>query len=161
MYGPNGEPGPSWSNSVFILTFDEGGSIYDHVPSPTTGIPNPDGVQPIDICTGPSDPRCALASLTHTAPPYDPDGDFTRYGYRVPLMVISPFTIPNYVSHTVTDYTAWMKFVETRFGLPNLNARDAAAMDMTEFFNFANPPLATPPANPPTDSTGQCYDGLP
>lgn len=161
MYGPNGTPGPSWSDSVFILTFDEGGSLFDHVPSPTTGIPNPDGVPPQDICTSSSDPRCTEAALTHTAPPFDPDGDFTRYGYRVPLMVISPFTKPNFVSHTVTDYTAWMKFVETRFNLPNLNARDVIASDMTEFFDFQNPPLLTPPANPPVDSKGQCYDGLP
>lgn len=48
-------------------------------------VPSPDGIQPLDICTGPTDSRCALASLTHTAPPYDAPGDFTRYGFRVPL----------------------------------------------------------------------------
>jgi phospholipase C len=161
MYGPNGGPSPSWSDSVFILTFDEGGSLFDHVPSPTTGIPNPDGVKPIDICTASNDPLCSEAAKTHTAPPFDPDGDFTRYGFRVPLMVISPFTIPHFVSHTVTDSTAWMKFVETRFGLPNLTARDAAAMDMTEFFDFQNPPNPTPPSNPPSDNAGTCHDSLP
>ncbi|MGA9206561.1 MAG: hypothetical protein WB347_02100, partial [Terriglobales bacterium] len=62
---------------------------------------------------------------------------------------------------TVTDYTSWMKFVETRFGLPNLNARDASVSDMTEYFNFQNPPWATPPQSPPADSTGNCYDSLP
>jgi phospholipase C len=103
-----------------------------------------------------------LAVQTHAAPPYDPPGtDFNRYGFRVPLMVISPFTTPHYVSHTVTDYTAWLKFVEKRFNLPSLNLRDAAASDMTEYFNFQNPPWATPPANPPTDSTGVCSSTLP
>jgi len=163
MYGTNTDfsAGPSWKDSVFIITFDENGSLYDHVPPPTTGVPNPDGVQPVDICTSSTDPRCTVASQTHAAPPYDPPGDFTRYGFRVPLMVISPFTTAHYVSHTTTDYTSWMKFVETRFGLPNLNARDASVSDMTEFFNFLSPPWATPPANPPTDSTGSCYDSLP
>lgn len=86
--------------------------FYDHVPPPTTGVPSPDGIQPVDICTSSTDSRCTNAALTHAAPPYDPPGDFTRYGFRVPLMVISPFTKANYVSHTVTDYTAWLKFVE-------------------------------------------------
>jgi len=162
MYGNNANfaAGPSWKDSVFIITFDEGGSLYDHV-APPTSVPSPDGIQPVDICTSATDPRCTVAAETHTAPPYDPPGDFTRYGFRVPLMVISPFTNANYVSHTVTDYTSWMKFVETRFKLPNLNARDASVSDMTEFFNFQNPPWATPPQNPPSDSTGSCYDALP
>jgi phospholipase C len=152
--------GPSWSDSVFILTFDESGGLYDHVPPPTN-VPNPDGIKPVDICTSSSDSRCSLAAHTHTAPPYDPDGDFTRYGFRVPLMVVSPFTKPGYVSHRVTDFTAWLKFVETRFGLAPLNARDAAASDMTDFFNFDNPPYATPPQNPPNEPSMQCYPSLP
>ncbi len=160
MYDANGNPGPSWKDSAIIVTFDEGGGLYDHVPPPTN-IPSPDGIKPIDICTSSSDPNCATAQLTHQAPPYDPVGDFTRYGYRVPLMVISPFTKPHYVSHTTTDYTSWMKLVETRFGLPSLNARDAAGIDMTEFFDFTGIPWATPPANPPGVNYGQCYDSLP
>jgi phospholipase C len=162
MYGTNtnGTAGPSWKDSVFIITFDEGGSLYDHVPPPTN-VPSPDGIQPVDICTGPSDPRCPVAAETHTAPPYDPTGDFTRYGFRVPVMVISPFAKANYVSHVVTDYTSWMTFVEARFSLPHLNARDAFVSNMGDFFNFQNPPWATPPQNPPVDNTGSCYDALP
>ena len=49
------------------------------------------------------------------------------------------------VSHTVMDYTAILKLIETRFKLPNLTARDAAQPNMTEFFDFANVPWATPP----------------
>ena len=161
MYDQNGGPGKSWKDSVIIFTFDEGGGTYDHV-APPVNVPSPDGIQPLDVCTSASDPRCPLAVQTHAAPPYDPPGtDFNRYGFRVPLMVISPFTTPHYVSHTVTDYTAWLKFVEKRFNLPSLNLRDAAASDMTEYFNFQNPPWATPPANPPTDSTGVCSSTLP
>jgi phospholipase C len=160
MYDANGGPGPSWKDSVIIITFDEAGGLYDHVPPPTN-VPSPDGIKPVDLCTSSSDPDCPVAQTTHQQPPYDPTGDFTRYGFRVPLMVVSPFTKPNYVSHTVTDYTSWLKFVEIRFGLPSLNARDAAAMDMTEFFDFQNEPLATPPPNPPTVNYGACYDSLP
>jgi len=64
----------------------------------------------------------------------------------VPLIVVSPFSKQNYVSHTVADFTAILKFVETRFGLQPLTQRDAAQMDMTEFLSFPNPaPWATPP----------------
>lgn len=154
--------GPSWKDSVIIFTFDEGGGLYDHVPPPTD-VPSPDGIKPVDICTGPNDPRCAYASLTHSAPPYDADGDFTRYGFRVPLVVISPFTKSGYVSHVTTDYTAWLKFVEERFSLKPLTARDgwSNTSDMSDFFDYQNPPWTTPPQNPPTDPGMACYDGLP
>jgi phospholipase C len=81
---------------------------------------------------------------------------------RVPLIVISPFTKRHYVSHTTSDYTAILKFIETRFGLSNLSARDAAQMDMTEFFDFSNPPWMTPPAPQVQDTSKPCYlDHLP
>jgi len=150
----------AWKDSVFILTFDEGGGLYDHVPPPTN-VPNPDGIKPVDLCTGASDPRCANAKFTHGTPPYDPPGDFNRYGFRVPTVVISPFSKPHYVSHQLTDSTAWLAFVEKRFNLQPLTARDAAASNMLDFFDFTNAPWKTPPSNPPATPIGPCYDGLP
>jgi phospholipase C len=154
--------GPSWKDSVIIFTFDEGGGTFDHVASPTN-VPSPDGIAPVDICTSATDSRCTFASLTHSSPPYDPPGDFTRYGFRVPLIVISPFTRQGYVSHVTTDYTAWLKFVEKRFNLAALTARDgwSNTSDMSDFFDYQNPPWSTPPKNPPSDSAGACYDTLP
>ncbi len=149
-----------WKDSVFILTFDEAGGLYDHVPPPTN-VPSPDGIVPQDTCFNASDPHCPTAALTHTPPPYDPTGDFTRYGFRVPLMVVSPFSKPHYVSHTFTDSTSWLAFVETRFKLPPLTKRDAAADNMVEFFDFQNVPWATPPTPPQVQTNGPCYDGLP
>jgi phospholipase C len=115
--------GPSCKDSVLISAFDESGSLYDHV-APPTNVAIPDGIQPVDTCTSATDPNCTFAALTHSAPPYDPVGDFTRYGFRVPVAVISPFTKANYVSPVTSDYTAWLKFVEERFKLAPLNARD-------------------------------------
>jgi phospholipase C len=141
--------GPSWKDSIFILTYDEGGGFYDHV-APVQTV-SPDGIKPVDlqpgdICTQGSGPTC----------------DFVYTGYRVPLIVISPFTKKNYVSHSVADYTAILKLIETRFGLPALTARDAAQIDMTEFFDFTNPPWITPPAPPAQNTSGACYlDHLP
>lgn len=116
---------PSWKDSVFIETWDENGGFYDHVP-PLDAV-NPDGIKPRDL--GPN----------------DFPGDFTRTGFRVPLLVISPFAKKGYVSHTPTDYTAMLKFIETRWNLPPLTKRDAAQIDMTEFFDWS-----APNTNPPT-----------
>jgi phospholipase C len=141
--------GPSWKDSVFILTFDEFGGFYDHVP-PQPAV-SPDGIPPSDllagdVCTASSGPTC----------------DFVYTGYRLPLIVVSPFTKKHYVSHTVADTTAILKFIETRFNVPALTKRDAAQMDMTEFFDFTNPPWATPPQAPTQNMSGPCYlDHLP
>jgi phospholipase C len=85
-----------------------------------------------------------------------PTCDFTWTGYRVPLIVISPFARRNFVSHQVRDYTAMLKMIETRFGLAALTQRDAAQLDMDEFFDFVNEPWAAPPTPPAQVRTGQC-----
>lgn len=139
----------SWKDSAFILSYDEFGGLYDHV-APQQAV-SPDGIkpsdlQPGDVCTNGGGANC----------------NFTQTGFRIPLIVISPFAKKNYVSHTVADYTAILKFIETRFNLPSLTARDAAQMDMSEFFDMANPPWTTPPTPPPQNTGGACYlDHLP
>jgi phospholipase C len=134
----------SWKDSAFILTFDEAGGLYDHVP-PQPAV-NPDGIKPVDllpgdVCTASTGPTC----------------DFTYTGYRVPLVVVSPFAKKNYVSHSVADTTAILRLIETRFGVPSLTMRDAAQIDMTEFFDFNNPSWTTPPTPPAQNMSGACY----
>jgi phospholipase C len=73
---------------------------------------------------------------------------FDRYGIRVPVAVISPYSKPHFVSHVVNDHTSILKFIETRFGLPSLTARDAAANPMLEFFDFEDPSFMQPPSLP-------------
>jgi phospholipase C len=125
---------PAWHDSIFILAYDEGGGLYDHVPP--FKVVAPDTIPP-------------------QLGPTDLPGDFTLSGFRVPLMVISPFVKPHFVSHTNRELTSILKLVETRFNLPPLTARDAAADDMTEFFDFINPPaLLTPPALAAQPMTG-------
>ncbi|HET7873419.1 MAG TPA: alkaline phosphatase family protein [Terriglobales bacterium] len=133
---------PSWKDSVFIQTYDEGGGLYDHVSS--FPVPSPDGIKPI-------------LNLGQT------QADFTKTGFRVPLMVISPFSKKNYVSHTNMDFTATLKFIETRFKLPSLTARDASMPDMTEFFDFSTStgPWATPPSPPTQPLDKPCSYGVP
>jgi phospholipase C len=125
---------PAWHDSIFILAYDEGGGLYDHVP-PFTVVP-PDATPP-------------------QLGPNDLPGDFTLSGFRVPIIVVSPFVKPHFVSHTNRELTSILKLVETRFNLAPLTARDAAADDMTEFFDFVNPPaFLTPPLLPAQPTTG-------
>lgn len=129
-----------------IFTYDEPGGFYDHVsPQP---MPSPDGIQPIDLQPG---DICSGQGQLGTG-----TCDFTYTGYRVPLIVISPFARKNYVSHTVRDYTAVLNLIEERFGVPALTKRDAAQTAMDEFFDFVNVPWATPPAPPAQITTGAC-----
>jgi phospholipase C len=120
----------SWGSSVFILTYDEGGGLYDHVPPQPAAIP--DSIPP----------RLGPGMTKDT---------YSRTGFRIPMTVISPFAKIGYVSHTVMDTTAILKFIETRFGLPSLTARDAAQPPFDEFFDFVGVPnkaIPSPPAQP-------------
>jgi len=117
----------AWSSSIYIQTYDEGGGLYDHVP-PATVVP-PDNIAP---------------KLSST----DFQAGFNQSGFRVPLLVVSPYAKKNFVSHKVRDFTAMLKLVETRFGLEPLTARDNAADNMVEFFDFVSTPRLTKPALP-------------
>ena len=130
----------AWPSSVFILTHDEGGGLYDHVPP--YPVSNPDGINPVFG-----------------------DGDIGRYdnftysGFRVPLLVISPWVKPGFVSHRNREFTSILKLIQTRFGLAPLTQRDAEADDMLEFFDFTRPAYLTPPAfnKQPVDGLVNCY----
>jgi phospholipase C len=119
------ETSPDWSDSAFFLTYDEDGGFYDHVPPPAA-VP-PDSIAPM-LQSG------------------DTPGAFDHYGFRVPLIVVSPYSKPHFVSNVVSDHTSILKFIEDRYGLTPLTARDAAANDLTEYFDFSAPSFATPPA---------------
>ena len=93
----------SWKDSVFILSFDEGGAAYDHV-VPMNAV-RPDGIPPRDLTAG------------------DPPGDFTRTGFRVPLIVVSPFSTGGRVAHSYTDRVSILKFIEANWSLPKISGR--------------------------------------
>ncbi len=119
---------PQWPHLVLFLTYDEHGGLYDHV-APPPACP-PDDIAPI------------------LAPGDQTKGGFDRLGVRVPMIVVSPYTRPAFVSHVVHDHTSVLRFIETRFNLPALSARDANADPMFEYFDFANPAFLTPPSIP-------------
>ena len=70
-----------------------------------------------------------------------PSVDEFGLGPRVPLLIISPFAKPSYVSSTPYEFSSFLKLVEERFGLPPLTARDAAASDLLDGFDFTEAPL--------------------
>ena len=126
---------PSWASSVFILTYDEAGALYDHV-LPATVVP-PDNILPM-LQTG------------------DQPGTFAQDGFRLPITVISPWIRPNFVSHNWRDLTSILRLIEVRFNVSSLTARDAAADNMLEFFDFSTPHWLTPPPLPDQPTTGAC-----
>jgi phospholipase C len=126
---------PTYKSSAFFLSWDEPGGFYDHVAP--VAMAAPDNIQP------------AVGSG-------DQPGDFAHSGLRVPVVVVSPWVKPHFVSHVARDHTSILKFIETRFNLQPLTARDANADNMMEFFDFSAPQIATPPALPAQPTSANC-----
>ncbi|HEY4157456.1 MAG TPA: alkaline phosphatase family protein, partial [Polyangiaceae bacterium] len=144
---------PNWPDSAMFLTYDEHGGLFDHVPPPPACVP--DDVPPELDAGAPVDGGADLdAGLDAAAPDAGEGGiaptpTFDRYGFRVPLFVISPYAKPHFVSHQVHSHTSITRFIEARFGLPALSARDANADALLDLFDFDAPPaLLTPPSLP-------------
>jgi phospholipase C len=174
---------PSWKDSVFFLSYDEGGGPYDHVPPVPNhsndftdkslgAIPdisqiavNPDTPVPYFPCMpsgGTPTIHCDLLANDPGANAADApaiQGFAAQLGFRLPNMIVSPFARRHYVSHTPMDHTAVIKFVENRFigSSAHLTPRDAAQPNLLEFFDFNAVPWATPPSPPaPFTSTTSC-----
>jgi phospholipase C len=73
------------------------------------------------------------------------DGTPFRYGSRVPCLVLGPYARSGLVSSVPRSHVSLLRFCETLFGLPPLGARDRAADDMRDCFDFARPPAGPPP----------------
>jgi len=69
---------------------------------------------------------------------------YTSYelGFRVPLIVVSPYAKPGYVSHVQHEFGSILKFAEETFGLPSMGTTDARADDLSDCFNFNQSPKA-------------------
>ncbi len=67
-----------------------------------------------------------------------PEVDAVGLGFRVPLLVVSPFAKQGYILHDQSDFVSVVKFIEERFGLAPLTSRDANASDLTNAFNFGD-----------------------
>jgi len=74
----------------------------------------------------------------HVAPPIISSYE---YGFRVPMIVVSPFAKPGFVSHHTHDFGSILKFIEETFGLPTVGYADATADDLLDCFDFQQAPL--------------------
>lgn len=118
-----------WSKTVFLLNYDEQGGFFDHEPPPTP-------------------PGSATQGLTTMPTTGEVDkGQPIGLGFRVPMIVISPWSKGGYVCSQVFDHTSMIQFIEKRFGVhcPNISAwRRSVCGDLTSAFDFRNPDARWP-----------------
>jgi phospholipase C len=92
-----------WNSTAIIITWDDWGGFYDHVPPPFV----------------------------------DAQGGL---GFRVPLLVVSPYAKAGYVSHTQYEFGSIIRFVEDNWGLGRLGTTDTRAANILDCFNFKQQP---------------------
>jgi phospholipase C len=64
-----------------------------------------------------------------------------EYGFRVPMIVVSPYAKPGYISHVTHDFGSILKFIESTFNLPSLGYADVPADDLSDCFDFSQTPV--------------------
>jgi phospholipase C len=116
-----------WRKTALFITWDENGGFFDHVAPPVP----PKGTKGEYVTVSP-----LPAAAGGIAGPIG-------LGFRVPMLVVSPFTRGGLVCSDMFDHTSMLRFVETRFGVevPNLSKwRRGVTGDLTGAFNFAATP---------------------
>jgi len=120
-----------WKNTLLVVTYDEHGGCYDHMPPPQA-----------------------------MPPDANPAGAFTfnRYGVRVPAVLISPYippgskvrAVPQGLPHVGPpypfDHTSIIATLSLLFNLPSLTRRDAVAPDLLGPCSLADPVNDGPPS---------------
>ena len=144
-----------WAKTVLIVNYDENGGFFDHV-APVTAPPGTPG----EYVTAPAVPDPTVVGIPPVTGPIG-------LGFRVPMLIISPFSRGGLVSSDLFDHTSVLRFLETRFGaeVPNLSAwRRATVGDLTSAFNFKSPDQSIPnlPSTLPGDpqAISQCVANL-
>jgi phospholipase C len=111
--------GPAWNQTLLIVTYDEHGGCYDHVPPPSGAVPPDKSVGEYGF-------------------------DFTRFGPRVPAVLVSPLIAAGTVFRVAAgamplDHASILKTIETRWNVPALTARDAAASGVGDVLTLTKP----------------------
>ena len=131
----------AWPDSAFLLSYDEGSGLYE---------------QQAPILVNPPDDWPPKPGV----PGFFTRGLFNVTGFRLPVMIVSPWSKAHFVFHQQTDYTSFLKLIETRFSLTPLSRRDATAADLTDPnagpFDFNTPEMLQVPPLPTQPTNGSC-----
>jgi phospholipase C len=191
---------PNWKDSIIFLTYDEHGGFFDHMKPPKAnqnGALTPDGIAPgqcADLSNPPTSTEPGMGANCSSnpigtssqqdaaalCPAFTPNGpypaacaNFNQLGFRVPFVVISPFSKQHYVSHTIGNHGSILRMIEKRFLAGKfLTARDEFSNDLEDLFDFTNSPSlganvspsVAPAPNLVSDGNGSCAiqgSGLP
>jgi phospholipase C len=120
-----------WAETALFITYDENGGFFDHVPPPTA--PSGTAGEYLTVSPLPTDAAGVAGPI--------------GLGFRVPLLVVSPFSRGGFVCKRTFDHTSLLRFLETRFGaeVPNLSTwRRSVTGDLTSAFNFARVDASVP-----------------
>ena len=143
-----------WAKTAIFITYDENGGFFDHVP-PVTSPPSTPGEHI---------PKPALGSQAYIDSGNGTYLDPIGLGFRVPMLIVSPFTRGGLICSDLFDHTSMLKFLERRFGAeipgydpaqkrPGISTwRRGITGDLTSAFNFAaapdpNTPVILPATN--------------
>jgi phospholipase C len=118
---------PNWANTVMVITFDEWGGFFDHVPPTAAPIP------PADAAAG------------------NKDG---LRGFRVPAVIVSPWAKRRSINSGLFDHTSILRMIEERWKLKPLTVRDSTANNLADVLDFSQTNLIAPRFTVPTGPFG-------
>jgi phospholipase C len=130
---------PIWEKSLLIITYDEHGGFYDHVPPPTT-------IAPGDSTTSPFNNKYSF--------------NFKQLGVRVPTIVVSPYISKGVIDKRVYDHSSIPATIEERFDLTSLTQRDKQAARVTDLLTLKEPRTEAPTILPPPASSRVRFEFL-
>jgi phospholipase C len=121
---------PAWRSTVLIITFDEWGGFFDHVPPPPAPVPPGE---------------------------YDAGNVDGLRGFRIPTLLVSPFARRRHVSSMIFDHASILRLIEWRWDLSPLTVRDAQANNLADALDFTHPQTRAPIIDVPTGPfAGRC-----
>jgi phospholipase C len=124
-----------WSKTVLFINYDEAGGFFDHAVPPTPPASRAEGLSTVDLTN-----EIFPGDFAHPRGPYG-------LGTRVPMLVVSPWSIGGWVNSQVFDHTSLIRFIEARFAHSHRDLietnitpwRRAVAGDLTSSFDFRTP----------------------